>query len=176
MVSDDPILGPFPLWRDWVKARGGDPADPNRWSLLSDSDNHAAALHTAAWVDWHVRQSAKARAAHRATLPHPNWLNRHPMCSVMVPSGVLMGGMGPVTKRKQSPWLRVHDSCGAPCVAWDGTDRRAVGHLRGACPRHLLRALYDDGTRDWYWRDGTPLNPATDDLDATFAYYALVTA
>ena len=169
-MTDGPLLGPFPQTWEWIKARGGSPDYIDRWKFLTDDDREALTAHRKAWDAWRRRQEARQRAALRATLPHPNWQNRQPTCYVSVP-GPVVGGMGVITKAKQSPWLRSTKHCGEGAVAWDGTDRRAVGYLYGACAFHLLRAIYDDGTRTWIWDNGTPVDPNT--LDAELVVRAL---
>lgn len=173
--SDGPLFGPYPDAIDWHDARvanGHPPCFKGRGiDRLSQEDWTNADAHHKAWDNHRKRQEAKQRATHRATLPHPNWQNRRPTCIVPVP-GPLTGGMGEITKAKQSPWIRATRACDQPCVAFDGTDRRAVGFLYGVCDQHLLRALYDDPTREWWWRDGTPL-ARTADLETHLAFLAL---
>lgn len=72
----------------------------------------------------------------------------------------------------RSPWERQARRCGAKTVAYDGTDRRAVGELHGACRHHLPQAMIDDPSRSWLWdATGQPVDPAS--LDGELVLLAL---
>ncbi len=115
------------------------------------------------------RQKWDAENRRRVALasPHPNWSHRTHCCAVHVEvdlgseRGAAWGYKAPHRAR----WERLHMPCGKPAVAWDGSDRRRVGNLWGACRDHIRQAIDDDPTRTWYWHTGAVIDD-TFDLDA----------
>jgi hypothetical protein len=92
--------------------------------------------------------------------PHPNWENRKKRCAVQVEiecdskRGQVTGYKGPHRAR----WEHVHLTCSETPVAYDGTDRRRVGYLYGACARHIAQAMADDPDRVWIWGNGVVID------------------